>query len=525
MRQIAILLILTSLLLTTCDVPTPNIEATVKAAIAATQTALHVEAPATPTLPSALSLVPTSTTQTPAPTEMPRSVEMSQGTILFVKETKVVSGTENIESFDLYSITAGRVNLVASDLYAWFGLSPDGTKIANHSFGDDAQLQVIALGAHPGSASITPYRIPDVYNGYYQRHIISVYWSPDSTKLAVQTDCSLYVVTLATGEFVEIWRECYPQVILEKGIIDVAWSPDGTQIAFTVVTPSGFPSSNRQDDLHGYYPAKLLVASANGTAHKVLGEHGSYPVWSPDGRQILYTGGWRQDSDGDVYCNEKLYVIHADGSGGVQLAETTGRADDTWTRPSYYDKLGWSSDGERVFFTQGRPGQGGQLSVIRPDGTGRVTLGGDRTLAVNYWPQSNRIAWLEVIEPSSSAVFISNLDGTDKIAWDRGNPLSLLWSCGYKVVWGNGSTWFVANLDSSGRHMLPGDYGNYGISAIYPIFSPDCSQVVIAERHYMPGGVDQITTIDLTNANQTQLARAKSGEKFHVLGWVSTANK
>jgi hypothetical protein len=545
MKQMTLLLILTSSLLTACGARSPDIEATVQSAIAGTQTAQTVVAAVTPALPTptarapltsgtpaltstlvstpeppplAPTSVPSPTSQAPTPAEAPASAEMADGTILFIKESKIVSGTEAIESYELYSIAAGKVSLVASDLpLQWVDLSPDGTKVASRqdfAIGSEGKLRVIALDPHGGAAKITPYGIPDKYEADSQRRISSLHWSPDTTKLAVQTDCSLYVLALATGEFVEIWHECYPEVTLHEGIIDVAWSPDSTQLAFTVVTPSKFPSSNLRDDLHGEYPAKLLVADADGKAHVVLDEEGSRPVWSPDGRQVVYRAGWRRDSDGDVYTNEKLRVMRADGTGRVQLAETTGRADDSWTHP-YYEGVLWSSDRGHVFFTLGRPNQTGQLNVVRSDGTGGAVLGGEESDWVENWPGGDRIAWRERLDPASYAIFVSNPDGADKIEWDRGADLSGLSFCGDKVLWSNGHTWVVANLDGSARRELPGtdDY-----PWLQPFFSPDCSQVVLSRA---ATGDDQISSTDLTSANDIPLLTAESGEEFYVQGWVS----
>lgn len=545
MRQNAPLLILTSLLMTACGVQARDIEATVQAAIAGTQTAQTALAAATPALPTptphavltsgtptiASTRVPTAEpssaatisapspmSQTPAPARSSPLEEMASGMMLFVKESKVVSGTGEIESYELYSIVGGKVSLAASDLDSsstYAPLSPGGTMVASGFYGSDGKVQVIAPDTHGGAAKITSYVIPGEYKADTQRSSPYPYWSPDSTKLAVKTDCSLYVLTLTTGEFVEIWHECYPAVILYKGIVDVAWSPDGTQLAFTVVVPSRFPSSNLQDDLHGDYPAKLLAADADGKAHVVLDEDGSHPVWSPDGQQVVYTGGWRRDNDGDVYCNEQLYVINADGTGRVELAETTGQPDDSWTRP-YYGEVLWSSDREHVIFTQGRPHQPGQLSVIRPDGMGRVILGGKQSFGVQNWPRGNRIAWYERLDPTSSAAFVSNLDGVDKIEWDRGAGLEGLGFCGDKVLWRNSSTWFIANLDGSARRSLPGKY-----DALWPewFFSPDCSQVVFTSG----GGDDQITIVDATSMKEFPLLVAKSGESFYVEGWIPTS--
>jgi Tol biopolymer transport system component len=87
------------------------------------------------------------------------------------------------------------------------------------------------------------------------------------------------------------------------------------------------------------------------------------PVWSPDGRQILYT----RDLDGSG-----IYVINADGTGQRRLSPVPGMD----TTPD------WSPDGTKIAFEwdingsrQSDPAAFAQIWTINTDGTDPVSTG------------------------------------------------------------------------------------------------------------------------------------------------------
>ena len=90
-----------------------------------------------------------------------------------------------------------------------------------------------------------------------------------------------------------------------------AWSPSGTRIAFEeyqLSDKSGEPASI------GW----LSVMGAGGRrvthlAHNAWNESG--PAWSPDGREIAYTGYRDCTQPGDVFdrCGNGLYVVRVAG--------------------------------------------------------------------------------------------------------------------------------------------------------------------------------------------------------------------
>jgi Tol biopolymer transport system component len=132
------------------------------------------------------------------------------------------------------------------------------------------------------------------------------------------------------------------------------WSPDGRRIAFM-----GGASASEYDiwavDVDGGDLVQLTDSP---------GQDG-WPAWSPDGRRIAFTSvrddcarsdapDCRTAEEGDPHRD--VWVVNADGTG---LARVT---------PEFGQFVAWSPDGEYLLV------YGRELSVIRPDGTGRVTL-------------------------------------------------------------------------------------------------------------------------------------------------------
>ena len=170
---------------------------------------------------------------------------------------------------------------------AW---SPDGRLIAYNA---DGRIYVMRPDGR-GKRRVTG--IPGEYPA----------WSPDSRRLAFMSaregtrgsdpDYDIFVVDLDGRGLRRLtsWpgEEGWP-----------AWSPDGASIAFAT-------THDDRGQFHGGGPYQdIYVMRTDGTAKRrvVKDVFGSFPVWSPDGRLILFTGSPLAELE------ESLWVVRPDG--------------------------------------------------------------------------------------------------------------------------------------------------------------------------------------------------------------------
>jgi len=203
---------------------------------------------------------------------------------------------------------------VVSGTPAW---SPDGKQIAV-AFEIDGSPRLFVIGADGGDRhALTPDRqaIGDV--GSYA-------WSPDGRSIAfgaapgsAATDSrsSLDLVPAAGGSVREVTSATDGLAITEWS--PPAWSPDGASIVYDV--SAGTPLDIRLE----------LVAAADGGGIprqlSASGQDAYAPVWSPDGSRIAFTV-WRGGTG-----PADLYVMNADGSGVLKLADDVSPNDHPWS--------------------------------------------------------------------------------------------------------------------------------------------------------------------------------------------------
>jgi Tol biopolymer transport system component len=132
--------------------------------------------------------------------------------------------------------------------------SPTGDRIA-YLTGEpgDLQLHVMRLD---GSGDTQPSRA----TGFLEPR-----WSPDGTRIAAELGQALVIVDVAAGGTIRVLRS-------RTGYGDYAWSPRGDTLAFS--TPAG---------IRIFEPATGRV--------KAVSSFGDEPAWSPDGRQLAFSGG------------------------------------------------------------------------------------------------------------------------------------------------------------------------------------------------------------------------------------------
>lgn len=129
-------------------------------------------------------------------------------------------------------------------------------------------------------------------------------FSPASSRIVFsRRDKGLFTVDPKAGEPKQILSEPWPRT--------PRFSPDGRSIAYW----TGFPTSVIDGGIPGAVASIAIVSAAGGAAREIATGLASarYPVWTPDGRRILFVG----EEDGPAKRFD-WYLIKADGTGLVK---------------------------------------------------------------------------------------------------------------------------------------------------------------------------------------------------------------
>ena len=161
---------------------------------------------------------------------------------------------------------------------------------------------------------------------------------------------------------------------------DADWTTDGRRLAFSAVCAGR--CSDFGDPEHGIH----VVDTTTGADDVIVaGEDVEGVEWSPDGTRIAFVQGGR------------IFVIDADGSGGLALTDTASLT----SRPS------WSPDGTRIVYSRLESAE--TVEVISADGSGQPTrlVAGDRPA---WSADGTRIVYL-----ADCRVWSMAPDGSDRV--------------------------------------------------------------------------------------------------------------
>jgi TolB protein len=187
-------------------------------------------------------------------------------------------------------------------------------------------------------------------------------WTPDDRSLIYNSDGRLYRFDLASRSLSLI-----DTAFATANNNDHVLSFDGRMLGI---------SHHATED--GDRSVVYTVPVTGGTPKRVTAKSPSYlHGWSPDGRQLVYTG----ERDGEF----DIYRVSADGGDEVRLT----------TAPGLDDGSEYSPDGHWIYFNSSRTGRM-QIWRMRPDGSGQEQLTSDE---YNNWfphvsPDGRRVLFL-----------------------------------------------------------------------------------------------------------------------------------
>ena len=271
-------------------------------------------------------------------------------------------------------------------------------------------------------------------------------------------------------------------------------NPDGTGL--TNLTPGGELESNPNWSPDGRKilfsrDADLWVMDADGSGRVHLADgQGIYDHhWSPDGRMIAYVDPRQEGED----LIDDLWVAQADGTGKVKVAEGAFT-------------FSWSPDGRIVYASDADLGDV-HLRIVNADGSGDSRLTSRAAFQPAWSPDGTRIAFVTL---DAKEIFLVSPDGTGEVNLTQGlgQDDGPTWSPdGSRLAFSTGplipsleSEVAVMNRDGSGRTILTDRPG----FDFQPVWSPDGAKIVFTRSEI--GGDSEIYVMDADGSNQTNVS-------------------
>jgi Tol biopolymer transport system component len=362
------------------------------------------------------------------------------------------TGGGRLSIFDLADGTTREI--VDGGLESWSSpmWSPDGSAIAYATRGGEIRLVR-----------------PDGSGGQVVARGGRAVWSPDGTRLAVIDSPHTLTVVRADGSGARTLSRH-----LGAGV--ATWSPEGRRVAFVEGRLVRVGTEGKNDPIYDT-ATDIYVANADGSSRRrVTHEPGAsevrQPVWSPDGRHILYSASYD-------YNDLELYAVGP-----------TGRQPRPITRNNVNDyDPAWSADGTRLAFvrapTEAHPGPG---RIIVADALARHprALTAKGSYASPTWsPNGKFIAFARwVRKQQASYVFVMRADGSGVRRLAPGGAPA--WSPdGRSIALTDGRYIYVMRADGShlrriasyGRVLRVLNDAPIGTGLASPVWSPDGKQI------------------------------------------------
>ena len=263
-------------------------------------------------------------------------------------------------------------------------------------------------------------------------------WSKDGSKIVfAHPPSGVFVVEVDGSRMWSLPQDSRLGTSADPGNFSPSLSPDGTRVAYAAISRSG----NSSD---------IVTSALDGSDLRRLTRHSAidaYPVWSPDGTQILFYSR-RASSPGNPTLS--LFIMDSDGSNLRELSPESSKAIGKFPPV-------WSQDGERIAFVVYGISGGYSVNTIRADGSELTELG-EAASSPAWSPDGSRLAFVEEGKETRRLV-IMDPDGGD---------LREVWSFPSDQVWYDNVSW-----SPDGSEILLGglssEAGTLGILPVYVV--------------------------------------------------------
>lgn len=253
-------------------------------------------------------------------------------------------------------------------------------------------------------------------NKYFPLGIDVPTWSPNGQEIAFasyggSSDGQIYILSIEKalqGDLDNALKQINHEGIDAK---QLTWSPTGEYLAFFF-----------SNDLH--QPNNVAVMNVDAPPSEglqtIIVTDARNPVWSPDGKQMLYVGQITEDQTNIHIIADTALAI---SKGTTRFFGGPGR--DTYPRltdTNMDDSPSWSPDSKQIVFTSKRDGNW-EIYKMSVDGSHQTRLTNTPAIeSVPCWsPDGKQIAFLSNRD-GAWEIYVMNVDGSDpkKLSNDDG---------------------------------------------------------------------------------------------------------
>ncbi len=271
----------------------------------------------------------------------------------------------------------------------------------------------------------------------------SARWSPDGNRIAFGSSAEgngseIFIYWTESGKMARITQ-------LERSPGDISWSPDGSHLAFSMHVPESNPvlvkppkkpkgaewaehprvtkRLKHEADGVGYlepgFSHLFVVPAEGGTARQVTSgdfHHDSKPVWTPDGKSLIFSANRHEDWEYNRRNSEIYSVSIADG----EITSLTDR-----NGPDYSPAL--SPDGNTIAYLgyddRVQTYQVTKLYTMNRDGSGKkeIVTNLDRSISDIVWDENGAGLYFMYDDEGNTKIGHADLSGnTTVVANDVG---------------------------------------------------------------------------------------------------------